>query len=257
MKYSLIVDLGNSQTELGVFKGEELVDKVRFETHKINAEYDNRKIKKFLSHLGISGKDFEGGMIFSVVPHLTRLVQIILKGELGIDIKIFDPKPVLKTLKHDVDDPNEIGHDLLADIVGALHYYGAPVVVSDLGTVTKNLVIDKDGVFQGVSFFPGLSLNASALSDMTAQLPALKVVEKPTDYYGKNTIDAMRSGIYYCHRAAIRRFMDRMEEEFGYKFTRVITGGHAYLLADEFSKTCHVDPTLVLKGMNLLYRAQK
>ena len=257
MKYSLIVDLGNSQTELAVFDENNLIDKIRFETDKINSDYDNRKIKQFLSHLGIDGKDFEGGMIFSVVPHLTRLVQIILKGEIGIDIKAFDPKPVLASLKHDVDDPNEIGQDLLADIVGALHYYGAPVVVSDLGTVSKNLIIDKDGVFQGVSFFPGIRMNANILSDMTAQLPVIKEVTKPDNYYGKNTIDAMRCGVYYCHLASIRRFMDRTEEEFGYKFKRVVTGGNSYLLADEFKGTAIVDQTLVLKGMHLIYKMQK
>lgn len=257
MKYSLIIDLGNSQTELAVFDSKNLVGKIRFETNKLNSEYDNRKILSFLSHLGISGKDFEGGMIFSVVPHLTRLIQIIIKGELGIDIKAFDPKTILPQLKHDVDDPNEIGQDLLADIFGALHYYGAPVIVSDLGTVSKNLIIDKDGIFQGVCFFPGITMNANILSDMTAQLPVIKEVGKPTSYYGKNTIDAMRSGIYYCHLAATRRFMEKTEEEFGYKFKRVVTGGNAYLLADEFEGTAIVDPTLVLKGMHLLYKMQK
>lgn len=88
MKYSLIVDLGNSQTELAVFDENNLIDKIRFETDKINSDYDNRKIKQFLSHLGIDGKDFEGGMIFSVVPHLTRLVQIILKVKLELILRL-------------------------------------------------------------------------------------------------------------------------------------------------------------------------
>lgn len=258
MSYALIVDIGNSQIETGVFDKENLKCKFRYATQKIETEYKQKALLNFLKENNVSISDIEGGMIFSVVPYITRLVQIIIKGELGIELKLFNPKTVLKTLKNDVDDPNEIGQDLIADIIGGIHYYGYPLVISDLGTVTKNLIIDKDGVFQGVSFFPGVTLNSKVLSEMTAQLPDVGKIEKPALFYGKNTIDAMRAGIYYCHTASVKRFMARAEEEFKYNFKKVITGGHSNVLGSEFESDKYiVDHNLVLKGMNLIYLNQK
>ena len=255
MKYSLIVDIGNSKTEFAIFKKEELIDKIRFTTNKFGAEY-SKKFREFFKNAGLTAEDFDGGMIFSVVPELSRLLQIVIKGELGLDVEIFNSKKYVKKLKTDVDNPEEIGQDLIADIVGALHYYGAPVVVSDLGTVTKNIVIDKDGVFQGVSFFPGITLSAKILYEKTSLLPELEEVEKPAFYYGKNTIDAMNSGIFYCHVAAIRRFGERTEEEFGYKSKQVVTGGFSNILIGFFKNDVIMDPNLVLKGMYLIYQEE-
>ena len=257
MKHYLIIDIGNSQTELAIFDENKLIDKIRFDTQTINVDYNNEEVLALLKKNKLQPSDFSGGMIFSVVPHLTRLIQIIIKGEFGIDIDVFDPAETIKNLKNDVDDPNEIGQDLLADIIGGLHIYGCPLVISDLGTVTKNIIIDKNGVFQGVSFFPGLRTNANALSDRTAQLPVLKEIKKPKMFYGKNTIDAMSAGIYYGHAASIKRFMARTEEEFGYKFKKVITGGYSKIFIDDFDNNYVIDPELVLKGMFLIYKNQK
>ena len=258
MSYSLIVDIGNSQIEFGIFDDEILVDKVYFETSKLDGEYDAKLLKGLVDKLGLTAADFSGGLIFSVVPHITRLVQILIKGEIGVDIDIFDPKETLKELKANIDNPNEVGQDLIADILGAIHCYGYPIVISDLGTVTKNIIIDKDGVFQGVSFFPGVKTNAKSLSDKTAQLPELENLTKPELYFGKNTIDAMRSGIYYCHVASVKQFMNKTDEYFGYKFKKVITGGYSKLFANDFEKEKYtVDPILVLKGMNLIYKKSR
>lgn len=253
MKYTLITDIGNSQIEFAIFDDETLVGKTRFRTSKINSEYDEKLLKNFIKESKIDPKDITGGMIFSVVPHITRLVQIIIKGEIGVELPIFKPSQ-LKDFKANVDDEAEIGQDLIADIVGAIHEVGAPCVIADLGTVTKNIIIDKDGVFQGVSFFPGLRSNARSLSENTAILPELKKIEKPSNFYGKNTIDAMTSGIYYSHASAIKRFMERTQEEFGYKFNKVITGGYSNILEGEVDKNTLIDPDLVLKGMNLILK---
>ena len=258
MKYSLIVDIGNSQIEVGLFDETNFVDSVRFDTSKLEEAHKHQLLKKMIEKLQIDVSDIEGGLIFSVVPHITRLVQISIKGEIGLTIDIFNPEKVIANLKANIDNPNEVGQDLLADIVGAIHFYGCPIVISDLGTVTKNIIIDKDGVFQGVSFFPGVGLNTNALSDKTAQLPELKNIAKPDSFYGKNTIDAMRSGIYYCHVAAIKRFMHKSEEEFGYSFKKVITGGYSNIFTKDFANDKYiVDPHLVLKGMHLIYKNQK
>ena len=258
MKYSLIVDIGNSEIEMGLFSASGLVDKFHFPTSQLEYECNKQPLKSFLKKLNIDAKDIEGGLIFSVVPQVSKLVQILIKNEIDLLIELFNPNKLLKTLKANVDNPNEIGQDLLADIVGAIHEYGTPIVVADLGTVTKNIIIDKNGVFQGVSFFPGVQLNAKTLTAKTAQLPELDNLKKPNVFFGKNTIDAMASGIYYCHVEAIKGFMDRTDEYFGYEFKKVITGGLSTLFNEDFiSPKYIVNPNLVLKGMYLIYKNQK
>lgn len=254
MSKSLIVDIGNSQIEMGIFDQEVLLDKMFFETKIFKESYQEGKIAAFIKNRF----DISGGIIFSVVPSLTKKLQEQIEKEIGVRIAIFNPDSILKNFKAHIDNPNEVGQDLLADIYGAIHYYGVPIIVSDLGTVTKNIIIDKDGYFEGVSFFPGLQTNASVLASNTAQLPLIDNLEKPKLFYGKNTIDAMSSGIYYCHVAAIKGFMNKADEYFGYKFKKVITGGFANLFKDDFPKEKYiVDQTLVLKGMNLIYLNSK
>ena len=254
MSYSLIVDIGNSQIEMGVFHQEELLDKMFFETKIFKESYKEGMIANFIKNKF----EISGGIIFSVVPGLTSKLQQQIEKEIGVRLAIFDPKTILKDFKAHIDNPNEVGQDLIADIVGAIHYYGAPIIVSDLGTVTKNIIIDKEGYFEGVSFFPGLQTNASVLASNTAQLPLIDNLEKPNLFYGKNTIDAMSSGIYYCHVAAIKGFMNKADEHFGYKFKKVITGGFANLFKGDFQADKYiVDQTLVLKGMNLIYLNSK
>ena len=257
MKYSLIVDIGNSQIEMGLFSPKEMVGKFHFETSKIEIECEKQPLKSFLKRLNINPSDIDGGLIFSVVPHVTKLVQILIQNEIGLIIDIFNPTKTLKELKCNVDNPNEIGQDLIADIVGAINEYGSPIIVSDLGTVTKNIIIDKNGIFQGVSFFPGVELNVKTLTAKTAQLPEIDF-KKPKIFFGKNTIEAMSSGIYYCHVEAIKGFMENTEQYFGYEFKKVITGGLSSLFSNDFLSPKYIlDPDLVLKGMYLIYKNQK
>lgn len=253
MDYSLIVDIGNSQTEFAVFFDEELVGKARVKTEKITEAYDDRILTRLFEELQIGKQDVKRGLIFSVVPHLTRFVQILVKGAVGFEIPIFDVTKI-DGFKTSVDDPKEVGHDIVADILGAIHFYGFPIVISDLGTVTKNIVIDKNGEFVGVTFFPGLRSSARSLSGNTAQLPELKEIIKPDYFIGKNTEQAMRAGIYFGHLAAITRFMSKVEESFGYKFKKVVTGGYAHIYEGEVPEDVTIDTDLVLKGMNVILK---
>ena len=255
MKYSLIVDIGNSQVEVGLFKGDELVNKTRVDTNRIDASFDESFVGDFLAELRIDLKDIEGGIIFSVVPRLTEFIQTKVNDETGIRLDIFDPKVAITKYRASIDNPNEVGQDLIADIIGAIHFYGVPIAISDLGTVTKNIVIDKDGIFQAVSFIPGLQTSAASLLDHTAALPEITMNEKPTNYVGKNTIDAIKSGIYYSHVASIKDFFKRNDDAYGYKFKKVITGGFSLTIEDEFDDEEYiVDQTLVLKGMHYIYK---
>lgn len=251
MEYTLITDIGNSQIEFVIFQEEKLVGKTRIKTEKLHTEYDEKLLLNLLNEHNIKTADIKKGIIFSVVPHITRLVQILIKGEVGIELPIFKTAN-LKDFKYAVDDINEVGHDIIADIVGAIHLFGYPCIISDLGTVTKNIIVDKDGVFQGVSFFPGLRSNARSLSANAAQLPELKEITRPANFYGKNTIDAMLSGIYYGHIASISRFMAKTEEIFGYEFKKIITGGYAGIYEGQLSPDAIIDRDVVLKGMNLI-----
>ena len=253
MTYSLIVDIGNSQIEFGLFSEGKIVNKIYLPTPKFDENYNKKMFAEFIRNSKVEPNQIVGGMIFSVVPHLSKLIQIIIKGEIGVEIPLFNSEQILSKIKMNVEEPKEVGQDILADIYGGIHLYGVPLIVSDLGTVTKNIIIDEKGVFQGVSFFPGVRLNANSLSEKTAQLPQFNNFERPELFFGRNTIDAMRSGIYYYHVSAIKDFMKQCEQYFGQKFKKVITGGYSYLFKKDFlSEQYIVDPDLVLKGMYLI-----
>ena len=158
---SLIIDIGNSTTVFGLFDKEEYVAHVVTLTHGDNDGYRKEKFQHFLS-------DFEDckiakGMIFSVVPNMNKKIAKLVKKLLHFDIKVFDWKNYVYN-KKDPRITDNIGADLLADLVGADKLYGHPSMVFDLGTINKLLLTDKDGIFIGASFNPGMDISLNLFS---------------------------------------------------------------------------------------------
>ena len=142
---------------------------------------------------GLSAKDIHGAILSSVVPSLTRIWSKIC-----LDVFLTKPLvvgPHLKTgLPINADHPNEVGSDLVADAVGALHRYGPACVIVDLGTANKVILLDKEGAFSGVSIGPGFKISIDALVENTAALPEVSLLP-PKSVIGRNTEDAMNSGM--------------------------------------------------------------
>lgn len=256
---SIVVDIGNTNTAVGLFKGTKLVDKYVHPTRSNAVTFDDAE-EVFTSFID-KHAEFRhptGVLISSVVPGLTRLTSIFVKYSVGVEPEILSVDMV-KDLKMDIDNPKEVGGDLLADLVGAIAYHGYPCVIADLGTVSKYLAIDKNGTFIGASFAPGLKGAFTAMSGNTALLPQLEnikasIEEDKPGFYGKNTVDCMKSGIYWLGVTGTEYMAKKMQDILGKDSKRIITGGYAkYILEGLPENSFILDEDLVLKGLNLIY----
>ena len=250
MKKKLIVDIGNSIISYGVFIGDEL--KARYdmssdETHVAKAAV---LFSEFVKKEKLNGNDFDGGLISSVVPMFTVSIKKVIKKVLGLDVQILD-ESFYKNIEMIVDNRAEVGGDIVADVVAAKTIFGGPALVIDLGTITKNIIIDDKNVFIGVSFFPGVKACISAMRDKTALLPGFELNEKPEKLIGTNTIDAMRSGVFYATLNGIKSLAKQIEEEYKLPFKKILTGGNASIFKD-YLPNFYYDEDFVLKGINYL-----
>lgn len=250
---NVCIDVGNTTVSVGVFKDDKLIARATTATKldKTVEEY----VSTIESQIKIKNIDLSivDNLIYSsVVPQLNHT----LKKALEI---IFNKQPMLigpgiKTgLSIKVDNPNEIGNDLIADLVGAKEKYGYPCLIADLGTASKILLLDKTGTFTSCVILPGLSLSAATLTSKAALLPDASL-ETPKTIIAKNTIDAMNAGIIYGHCEMIEGLIRRYEDELGYTCKHILTGGAARFIHDIINKDFIHDDSLNLSGLNTLIR---
>ena len=197
----------------------------------------------------------DGAIIGSVVPPLTYIVRTALKKVCGVQAYVVGPG--LKTgLNIRMDDPTSIGADLIAGAVGALAKFEPPLMVIDMGTATTMIVIDETRSYVGGMIMTGLRLSLDALVKETSMLQGISL-EVPKKVIGKNTADAMRSGLLYGNAAMIDGLIDRMEEELGHRCTLVATGGLAQFITPLCKREIILEKDLLLKGLNIIYKKNK
>lgn len=248
MKQNICVDVGNSCVKIGIFNLDKLEFSFQFDVSNKTSDEFYYVILNIIKSNQI--EIVENNLIYSsVVPSLNLSLRSALE-------RVFKPMNILslqdkiKTgLALKVDNPNEVGTDLIASMVGAKKKYGAPTIVVDTGTATKVLLLDKDNFFSGAAFMPGLVLSSLSLADKAEQLPKV-ALDIPKRVASRNTIDCMNSGLIFGHADAIKGLIERFEEEIGYKCHRVITGGVASILKDVMRTDIVYDPFLVLEGLN-------
>ena len=250
---SLIIDIGNSTIVFGLFNGENYVAHVVTGTHKDNEDVRKEKFETFLS-------DFEDykinkGMIFSVVPNMNKKIAKLVKKALHFDIPVFDWKNYVYS-KKDPRITDNIGADLLADLVGADKLYGHPSMIFDLGTINKLLITNKEGIFFGASFNPGMEISLNLFVNKTALLPDVEKAEKISETTGLNTVESMRHGIYWSTIAYINHEHEAQEKLMGEPIKLVLTGGNANIVKDDIQDKIF-DPLLTLKGMNFMFLEEK
>lgn len=252
----LAIDVGNTNIMLGMIDRGEIKNIVRIHTdlHETGTEYAI-KIRQITDFYGIDLHSFEGAIISSVVPPLTeKLKQSV---ESLIDRKPMIIGPGIKTgMNIRIDDPSSMAADMIVNSVAAGAYYGAPVIVIDMGTATTMILVDKDGSNRGGVIIPGTKLAYEALSSGTSLLPDISIMP-PKKVIGTNTVDCMRSGAVYGTAAMIDGMLDRIEREIGYPCTAVATGGLAQAVIPQCLKKIIVDNDLLLKGLWLLYEKNR
>ena len=243
-KNVLIIDIGNTATELAVFNGGNLQEFLGF--FKLPSEIDD--LKKELVKNSKRGLKVDDGMMFSVVPCINDKVLNVVKEIFGISLKVFDWQHY-ELKKKNSNIKEAIGADLIADIREAEKEYGGPCLVADFGTVTKLLELDEEGAFVGLSFIPGIEISLDSFNSNTALLPKSDELNAPKNRLGLDTIESMHHGVYWSSVY----FVKEVYKSLKYKNCKlIITGGNLRYVKDEFSEAI-IDPKLTLKGMYVLY----
>ena len=248
----LCIDIGNTNIKLGLYQGDKPVTHWRIFTNKskLADEYAVLLLSLFESE-DISKSQINGCAISSVVPDLTIAFRDLVKRHLDLEPVIVGQvkKPILRI---NTDNPAEVGLDLIANAVGALSLYGAPVIVIGFGTATTFTAVSKDKALEGVAIAPGIGTSAESLFKTGALLPAVDL-HKPACVIGKNTILSLQAGLIYGFAGLVDGIVSRMKTELGGEAKVVATGGLAHLMAGEASCINAVEPELTLLGIRLIY----
>lgn len=248
----LAIDIGNTNIVLGCMDSEKILFTARFSTDrdKTSDEYAILLQNLFMvNRFNIS--QIEGGIISSVVPELSVALQEAVKIVTGKIAMIVGSG--LKTgLNIMIDNPAQLGSDLVVDAVAACSEYKAPILIFDMGTATTLSVIDEVGNYIGGMIIPGLRLATEALSAQTSQLPHISL-EAPKKITGTNTVDCMKSGAIFGNAAMIDGIIDRVEEELGQKASVIATGGLTHCVIPHCKHKIIFDKNLLLKGLYIIY----
>lgn len=249
----LVIDIGNTNMEFGVFVGDSLQHKFRLSTNKaITSDELGLSVTQFFALNGLDRFQVQDIVISSVVPQLNYTVQNMVR-------KYFDKEALLVGENLPVDivnrygNPSEVGADRLVTAVAACHKYGAPLIVVDFGTATTFDVVDCDGAYLGGAIYPGLKISMDALVERTAKLPRVEIEVPETGAIGVSTVTSMQSGIIYGYAGAVSNIVDKLSQQLGAPAKVVGTGGLAKTVGQEYHNFCAIDKTLILDGIKLLY----
>ncbi|MEW4286595.1 type III pantothenate kinase [Priestia koreensis] len=247
-----VLDVGNTNTVLGVYKGDELKYHWRIETsrNKTEDEY-GMVIKPLLEHVGLTFKDIHGIIISSVVPPIMFALERMCQKYFHIKPLVVGPG--IKTgLNIKYENPREVGADRIVNAVAGIHLYGSPLIIVDFGTATTYCYVNEDKQYMGGAIAPGITISTEALYSRAAKLPRIEIA-RPSHIIGKNTVSAMQAGIVYGYVGQVEGIVSRMKAEAKTEPKVIATGGLATLVAKESNVIDIVDPFLTLKGLQLIY----
>lgn len=248
----LTVDIGNTNITLGVYEDKSLKFTARTAT-----DADRTGDQYAVEFMGIFAlnkcdvNEIDGAIVSSVAPAVTNAICSAVSKVINIEPMIVGPG--IKTgLNIAINDPAELGADLLCVSVAALNKYPLPNAVCDLGTASTISVLDKDGRMIGGIIYPGIRTSLMALVNNAALLPQISY-EKPKQVVGRNTIDSMRSGLILGAASLLDGMLERVEEELGMPVTAIATGGFSGDIIRNCKRDFILDENLVLEGLRILY----
>lgn len=249
----LVVDIGNTNIVLGCFDGDKIIFRERISSTQKSTDLEFAvSIKTALEMYSVHLEDLTGVIMSSVVPSITNTFKRAIEKLCGIKPLVVGPgiKTGLSIL---IDNPAQLGSDLVVDAVAGINEYPVPQIIIDMGTANTYSVIDSKKNYIGGMITTGMSVSTDALIGRTAQLPKI-AFDRPKRLIGKNTVDCLQSGIMYSTACSIDGVVERIEEELGEKCTVIATGGLANLIIPLCKRDIILDEDLMLKGLINIYK---
>lgn len=250
----LAIDVGNTNIVVGVLDGDRLVCSGRMSTniYETEDEYAMR-LSSFLKLNNVG--EIDGAIISSVVPALIRSLVSAIKMVCKINAIVVGPG-VKTGLSIKIDDPAQLGADLVVGAVAAKEKYPLPIIIFDLGTATTGSVIDKNGNFIGGIITTGIKTSINALSAGAALLPQIDI-SAPKKVIGTNSIESMRSGAVIGTACMLDGLIERFEDELGERATVIVTGGLGKTVARNCKRKVIIDENLLIDGLKIIYDKNK
>ncbi len=248
----LVIDVGNTNIVLGVFKGEELLDHWRVSTNRLRTTDEYGVLIRNLFYLnGVDAEEIKAIIISSVVPPVMPTLERMCQRYFGLVPLVIGPG-VKTGMDIKYDNPREVGADRIVNAVGAYAKYGGPVIIIDFGTATTFCAVDKKGNYLGGSICPGIGISTDALVQRTAKLPRIEI-RRTERVICRNTVESMQAGVYYGFVGQIDGIVSRMRKELGCNAKVVATGGLAVVIAPASRSIDVVEPMLTLEGLRIIY----
>jgi type III pantothenate kinase len=253
----LAVDVGNTQTVIGLLHGDEVVDRWRIATvrHRTSDEIAGLLQGLFSLRGARFANEVDEVGIASVVPRLTMAWVDMCRVRLGVEPFVVGPG-ARTGMRIAMRSPTEVGADRIVNAVAAAGIYGAPVVIVDFGTSTNFDVVNAQGEYVGGAIAPGVEVSMEALTTRAARLIKVDIAE-PEHAIGKDTVEAMQAGAVYGFAGQVDGIANAIWSELGTQTKLIATGGLAALIAPHSSTISLVDPDLTLHGIALIMGRQR
>lgn len=248
----LVIDVGNTNIVLGIFKDQELVDHWRVSTDRLRTTDEYGVLIRHLFYLnGVNSEEIDAIIISSVVPPVMPTLERMCQRYFGLTPLVIGPG-VKTGMDIKYDNPREVGADRIVNAVAAYEKFGGPVIIIDFGTATTFCAVDKKGTYLGGAICSGIGISTDALVQRTAKLPRIEVVQAEK-VICRNTVESMQAGVFYGFVGQVDGIVSRMRKELGCKAKVVATGGLAVIVAPATDAIDVVEPMLTLEGLKIIY----
>jgi len=249
----LVIDVGNTNTVIGVYEGDVLKQDWRIRTIRdTTADEFNLLANGLFSDKGITRSQIEKIVISSVVPSSVPILNAFCEKYLSLSPLWINPDSVKKLMPILYNNPNEVGADRIVNAVAAYKKYQTALIIIDFGTATTFDVISEKGEYLGGAIVPGVMIAAEALFQRASRLPRVEIFQAPGSVIGKDTIDSIKSGIIHGNASMVDGMVERITKEMGTSPRIIATGGLAPLIAGVSKTIEKVEQSLTLDGLRII-----
>ena len=253
MNQILVIDIGNTNVVVGVMADGRVLHATRIATALGEGKFETiASVKTELRELRKDHPEFRDGILSSVVPELTQAVCEVVLQITGVEMMVMGDDRLKLGMEICVENPAQVGHDRIADAIGAMSQFSCPLIIVDMGTATTVNVVDREGRFVGGMIIPGVRTSLDALSSRASQLRDVPL-QLPEHLIGRNTTECMQSGVIYGAASMIDGLIDRIRAQQGSDTTVVMTGGHAHLVYPLCQHKVEYDEYLLFRGLYCIY----